>query len=72
MDLEGRIGTQGQQLQQYAIRGTEDEWAAALPKGKSGSAPPKVVSVKGEAREDKGGKKGHAGGGDKKQKRQKR
>ena len=29
-------------------------------------------TVKGEAREDKGGKKGHAGGGDKKQKRQKR
>ena len=50
---------EGEALQKYAIRGTEDDWAAALPSSKAG--PPKTLSVKGEAR-DRGDKKGGKGG----------
>ena len=78
---------EGEGLSKYAIRGTEDDWAAALPQGKS-AGPPKHLSVKGEARStdkpakkggksdggsgSKGGKGGSGkGGGDRKPKRQK-
>merc|ERR1719329_6789 len=49
---------EGEGLSQYAIRGTDDDWAAALPQGRS-AVPPKHLSVKGEARPtDKPAKKG--------------
>ena len=49
---------EGEGLSKYAIRGTDDDWAAALPQGRS-AVPPKHLSVKGEARPtDKPAKKG--------------
>merc|ERR1719316_1362046 len=49
---------EGEGLSKYAIRGTDDDWAAALPQGRP-AVPPKHLSVKGEARPtDKPAKKG--------------
>ena len=68
-----------ERLEQYAIRGTDDEWAAALPSnGKAAAKPPGTISVKGEARPEGEKKpfKKHTGGtggtGGSKPKRQKK